>query len=144
MAHTVQMTIDCEDPASLAEFWALALDYVVQPPPPGFDSWEQLARRIGIPEDRWDALAAVVDPAGVGPRVLFQKVPERKTLKNRAHLDIQVSAPEGHRSEAGQARLTDHVARLVDAGAKVVREVDEPAGFCVVMQDPEGNEFCVA
>lgn len=45
----LQIVIDCADPCGLAGFWAEALDYVVEPPPPGFDSWEQFAERIGIP-----------------------------------------------------------------------------------------------
>ncbi|MEU2993149.1 VOC family protein [Streptomyces griseoincarnatus] len=143
MAIQAQVTFDSENPHDQAEFWAIALDYVVQPPPPGFESWEEFAQSISLPEDRWDSLAAVIDPDGAGPRVLFQKVPEGKVVKNRVHLDVQISHPDGHRSPTGQARIARHVAKLVDAGAKVLREVDEPTGFCVVMQDPEGNEFCI-
>jgi hypothetical protein len=141
MALGVQITIDAHDPAALAEFWALALDYVVQSPPPGFDTWEDFARAVGIPEEEWDRLSAVVDPGGAGPRVLFQKVPERKTVKNRAHLDVNVSGatPGDDRRERARA----HSRRLVAAGAAVLREIDEPAGWCLVMTDPEGNEFCV-
>ncbi|MEV6806294.1 VOC family protein [Streptomyces sp. NPDC017248] len=143
MAIRAQVTFDARNPREQAEFWAVALDYVVQPPPPPHASWEEFARSIDLPEDRWDTLAAVVDPDGDGPRVLFQKVPEDKEVKNRVHLDVQISHPDGHRSPAGQERIARHVARLVDAGAKVVREVDEPIGFWVLMRDPEGNEFCV-
>lgn len=144
MAISVQVTFDAQNPARQAEFWALALDYVVQPPPPGYESWTEFAQTIGLPRERWDSMAAAVDPDGVGPRVLFQRVPEGRTVKNRVHLDVQLRAGESRTPDAGVTELTEHVAKLVDAGAKVVREVREPTGNCTVMQDPEGNEFCVA
>ncbi len=141
MALTVQVTFDARDPAAQAEFWALALDYIVQPPPPGFDDWLAFAAAVGIPEDQWDRLSAVVDPAGAGPRVLFQKVPEPKELKNRVHLDVNVGA--GAEGEERKARAHAHRERLEAVGARVLREVDEPGGWCLVMVDPEGNEFCL-
>lgn len=61
-AFDVQIVIDCADPSGLAEFWAEALAYVVEPPPPGFHSWEEFAERIGIPLRDRDRLATVVDP----------------------------------------------------------------------------------
>jgi hypothetical protein len=139
MAHSVQVTFDARDPAAQAEFWALALDYIVQPPPPGFDDWFAFAAAVGIPEDQWDRLSAAVDPDGVGPRVLFQKVPEPKELKNRVHLDVNVGAGADDR----RARAAEHRTRLEAVGARFLREVDEPAGWCLVMADPEGNEFCL-
>ncbi len=143
MALGFQVTFDARDPAGLAEFWALALEYQLQPPPAGYSSWYEFAAEIGLPEDEWDRLAAVVDPSGNGPRVLFQRVPEGKTAKNRVHLDINVS---GGGVEPGTGRrqvVAEHVERLVSAGATYLTEVDEPTGYCVVLRDPEGNEFCV-
>ena len=90
-AFDVQTVIGCTDPSGLAEFWAEALAYVVEPPPAGFDSWAEFAERIGIPPKDRDRLAAVVDPERVRPRVLFQKAPETKKVKNRVHLDIDVA-----------------------------------------------------
>jgi hypothetical protein len=139
MAIPVQITFDAHDPARQAQFWALALDYVRQPPPPGFDSWEDFAGKIGIPQDQWDRLDAVIDPDGVGPRVLFQKVPEGKTVKNRVHLDVNVGGHADDRRERAQA----HRETLEGAGARFLYEVDEPTGWCLVMADPEGNEFCL-
>jgi Glyoxalase-like domain len=140
MAMGVQVTFDAHDPQRLAEFWATALDYVPEPPPPGFTSWAEFATAHDIPRDQWRA--AVVDPAGHGPRLFFQPVPEGKTAKNRMHLDVDagvgVTDPALRR-----AAIADHVERLVAAGASRLREVDEMFGYCVVMQDPEGNEFCV-
>jgi hypothetical protein len=139
MAIPVQITFDAHDPAKQAQFWSIALDYVRQPPPPGFATWEEFAAQVGIPEDEWGRLDAVVDPDGAGPRVLFQRVPEGKTVKNRVHLDVNVGAGADDRKELAQA----HRARLEAAGATFLREVDEPSGWCLVMADPEGNEFCL-
>jgi Glyoxalase-like domain len=140
MAYSVQVTFDAADPAKLADFWSLALGYVEQPPPEGFDSWEDFAREINLPPEKFGDTAAVVDPEGKGPRIFIQRVPEGKVAKNRVHLDINVT--KGH-DEAAWRRVTDHVETLVAAGATVLREVNEPTGRAMVMQDPEGNEFCV-
>jgi hypothetical protein len=143
MATTFQVVMDCANPDRVANFWATALHYVVQPPPEGFDSWEDALRAWEVPEEMWDSRSAVIDPDGVGPRIFFQKVPEPKVAKNRVHLDINVgggpSAPAGER----RARIDAEVERLHGAGASVFRRVEEGPEFWVVMQDPEGNEFCV-
>ncbi|MGH3573700.1 MAG: VOC family protein [Pseudonocardiaceae bacterium] len=142
-ALEVQIVIDCTDPSGLAEFWAEALAYVVEPPPPGFDSWEEFAERIGIPPEDRDRLAAVVDPDRARPRVLFQKVPETKEVKNRVHLDIDVAPgiARGSEERKGAARVRSK--QLTAWGATLLRELDEPTGWCLVMADPEGNEFCL-
>lgn len=142
MALGIQVTFDAAGPRALAEFWALALGYEMEPPPPGFDSWEEFAEHAGIPPTEWDSMSTVIDPEGNGPRLLFQRVPEGKTAKNRVHLDVNVSKSHGH-TEQGWAQMQDHVQTLVEAGATRIRDVDEPEGRCIVMQDPEGNEFCV-
>jgi len=142
MATHVQVVIDCADPERLARFWALALGYQEQPPPGGFDSWEDALRAWDVPEDQWNSRSAVVDPGGVGPRLFFQQVPEDKVVKNRVHLDI--NAAEGVTDPAERHRVIDaEVTRLTEAGASVVHEMEERGEFWVVMQDPEGNEFCV-
>lgn len=142
MAHQVQVTFDAGDPRRLADFWALALGYVAQPPPPGFGSWEAFAAAMNIPAEKADDVAAVVDPTGAGPRLFFQRVPEGKTAKNRVHLDIQLTG--GRRDEASWKLVTEHVDRLLAAGASRLWEVDEPTGRAIVLADPEGNEFCVS
>jgi hypothetical protein len=91
LTNTVQITFDANDVDRLAEFWADALGYVLQPPPDGFDSWEAFLDERGIPEEERGQLAAIVDPAGVGPRILFQLVPEGKVAKNRVHLDVNTA-----------------------------------------------------
>jgi hypothetical protein len=83
MARTLQVAIDCADPAALSRFWAEALGYVLNPPPEGHDSWESWLAAMGIPESQWNSAGALVDPDGAGPRIFFQRVPEEKAGKNR-------------------------------------------------------------
>ena len=129
----VQITFDCAAPGRLAEFWASALGYVLQPPPEGFDSWPAFLTAIGVPESEFDSRSACVDPDGKGPRLFFQRVPEPKAAKNRVHLDVDV----------GRDRVDAEVQRLLAEGATKVREVSENGERWVVMADPEGNEFCL-
>ncbi|MGI8723263.1 MAG: VOC family protein [Geodermatophilaceae bacterium] len=68
-------------------------------------------------------------------RFMFIKVPERKTAKNRMHLDL--------RMEKSVPRSLE-VARLVDLGATHIADKDEWGHSWAVLTDPEGNEFCVA
>ena len=132
MSNSLQITFDAEDAPALARFWALALGYVEQPPPDGFDTWEAFADANDIPEDQRDGFGAVVDPEGKGPRILFIKVPEGKTAKNRVHLDVGVPDPEAH------------IEKLVAAGATRGESHEMTGVSWTVMADPEGNEFCVA
>ena len=125
-------------------FWAAALGYVVQPPPPGFDSWDAALEAWGVPPEARNSRSAAVDPAGNGPRLFFQQVPEGKVVKNRVHLDVR--AAPGLEGEARMAALEDECTRLVGLGATRVRRVDPDgameAGF-ITIQDPEGNELCL-
>jgi hypothetical protein len=143
MAREVQVTIDCGDPAALAAFWAEALEYVVQPPPPGFDSWDAALDAWGVPADRRNDRSAVVDPDGGGPRVFLQRVPEGKSAKNRLHLDVR--AAPGLAGEERLAALEAECERLVALGGVRVQrfEADQLGQGHIVMQDPEGNEFCL-
>jgi hypothetical protein len=143
MGIPVQITFDAADPATLAEFWAAALEYIVQPPPADFESWDDWATSMGIPEENWNDARALVDPDGKGPRIFFQRVPEGKTAKNRVHLDV--NAGGGHDVEYVDRidAVDHHVDALLDLGAKKVEVFTERGEYWVVMQDPEGNEFCV-
>lgn len=68
MAVSYQLVIDCTSPEPLAHFWAAALHYVIAPPPPGFDSWDQFYRSIGVPEAELDiGFDSIEDPNGEGP-----------------------------------------------------------------------------
>ena len=143
MATTLQVTFDAADPAALAAFWGELIGYVEQDPPEGFDSWEAWAVANDLPRERWDDYAARVDPDGVGPRLYFQRVPEPKTAKNRVHLDLSVSGGRGTPMEEIRTNVATAIERAVATGATKVREVDENGEHWVVMQDPEGNEFCL-
>ncbi len=83
------------------------------------------------------------DPDGNGPRLFFQKVPEGKTAKNRVHLDVR--AAPGLEAEARMAALEQECERLVPLGATRVQrfEPEQQGAGHIVMQDPEGNEFCL-
>lgn len=122
MASLREIVVDCEHPPALAHFWAAVLDdYAVRP----YDDAEiaRLAAKGLTP-----ATDPVVMVDGPGPLLCFQQVPERKSGKNRVHLDV-VSADR--RSE---------VDRLIGLGAVIQAEFD---GW-TLMHDPGGNEFCVA
>ena len=138
----VQVTFDCADPRALSLFWCEVLGYELPPPPPGFASWDEFS--ASLPPEQRDSASACVDPDGVGPRLFFQRVPEGKAAKNRLHLDVR--AAPGLEGEARMAALEAEHDRLVALGASRVQRFEpEPpmsAGF-IVMQDPEGNEFCL-
>ena len=120
-----QVTFDCAEPERVARFWCEVLGYVMPPSPDG------------------GSASACTDPSGVGPRLFFQSVPEGKVVKNRLHLDVRVGT--GLVGEERLAALEAECARLVALGAVRVRllpaEGDEES--CLVMQDIEGNEFCL-
>ena len=115
-----QVTFDCAEPERVARFWCEVLGYVEQ-----------------------GSGSACVDPSGVGPRLYFQRVPEGKVVKNRVHLDVRVGT--GLVGEERLAALEAECARLVPLGASRVRLLvaDEDNESCLVMQDVEGNEFCL-
>ena len=142
MAYSFQVTFDSSEPITHAAFWADALGYSQQPPPPDFASWEDWARAFEIPEDQWGDTAAIVDLEGSGPRMLFLRVPEPKTAKNRMHLDINI-ATRGSTPQERRTQVDTEVARLLSLGATKVSSFDEDKGVWTVMLDPEGNEFCV-
>lgn len=143
-----KVVIDAADPHAQAGFWAEALGYRVEDNSPLI---EELLGIGAVPEAitveahgrrAWRDLAAARHPddpydeksgAGQGRRLLFQRVPEPKTVKNRVHLDLH-AGPAGRETEA---------ARLVELGASVLRTVEEQGGSWMVLTDPEGNEFCV-
>lgn len=143
MALEVQVTLDCADPAALAEFWALALGYVVQPPPPPYVSWDEALDAWGVPPDKRNSRSAVVDPDGKGPRIFFQQVPEGKVVKNRVHLDLR--AAPGLEGDARMDALEQLCTRLVAAGGTRLHRIEGDAmdAGIIVMADPEGNELCL-
>ncbi len=124
-SRITELSVDCADPATLARFWAAALDYVV------LDEEPDLVE-IG-PAGRADAeLLDGVRSGPVAPTIFFARVPEDKAVKNRLHLDL---------SPIDVDRDTE-VARLEGLGARRT-DLAPPDKNWVVMLDPEGNEFCV-
>jgi len=142
----MQVTIDCADPGRLARFWATALGYRLEEPPDGFASWQEYWVSRGLPpEEVEDGYDSIVDPDGVGPRVWFQPVPEAKVVKNRVHLDLDVGGGRTAPLAERRRRVDAEADRLVAAGATRFRVLSEEGvdHYGVVMQDPEGNEFCL-
>ena len=152
MSRTMQLTYDAHDPRRLGLFWLAALDYAVDPPPGGAigdpietaDAWLDFLTKAGVPQALHNSAFGIVDPAGRGPRIFFQQVPEDKVAKNRVHLDVR--AAPGLAGDARMSALEAECERVVALGA-VRRKRFEPdggmsAGF-IVMTDPEGNEFCL-
>jgi hypothetical protein len=139
--RAVQVTFDCAEPERVARFWCDVLGYVVPPPPEGFASWDEFDS--SLPPEHQGTAFACVDPEGVGPRLFFQRVPEGKVVKNRVHLDVRVGT--GLVGDQRLAALQSESERLVALGASQV-QVLRADGFnesCIVMQDVEGNEFCL-
>jgi hypothetical protein len=122
VVNIAAVTFDCHDALVVGRFWSAALDRPLDP-----KSTSDFAS-IGMPEHR-DTHGWRIDDEHTW---LFAKVPESKVAKNRMHLDL--AAPD-HQAE---------VSRLVDLGATRVVDMDEWGYKWTVMQDPEGNEFCVA
>lgn len=115
MAVRIEIGIDCNEPESLAPFWAAALGYDLG--------------RLGPDGIYLD----LVPPDPEQPVVYFQRVPEPKAGKNRMHMDLWTTQPE------------TEIARLVGLGALRIGQPRESSSgnWWQVMQDPAGNEFCV-
>jgi hypothetical protein len=123
---TLQIALDCSDPAKLAEFWAAVLNY-------------EIAR---ISEDGERAFLA--DPQQKGPSFLLHRVPEPKLVKNRLHLDVYIPASWGLPPAEAKPIVDAEAERLRGMGATVLQVFEKPDDYFVVMSDPEGNEFCIA
>ncbi|HEV2777896.1 MAG TPA: VOC family protein [Actinophytocola sp.] len=110
------LVLDAADHQGLADFWCAAMGY-------------RRHDELDPPEDGWvrpvDWPVPIADPAGRGPLIWIQPVPEAKTVKNRMHLDVRGDVDE-----------------LVGLGATIVRRRDDEIEWDV-LADPEGNEFCV-
>jgi hypothetical protein len=105
------VTFDAADPQSLARFWSDVTGREI------ITSGPDLARvKSEIPG---------------GPALLFLRVPESKTVKDRIHLDLET----GDRAA--------EVTRITALGAIFHSEVKGTTHEWTVLQDPEGNEFCI-
>jgi predicted enzyme related to lactoylglutathione lyase len=137
---TMQVAIDCADPHALVHFWADAFGFEVED---HHDIVEQVvAAGFATEADYFEidgrkafaTAAACRHPSGALPRLLFQQVPEPKTIKDRIHLDIHVAKDD-------LAALTERVLAL---GATKLWDGREGPNTWVTYADPEGNEFCLA
>ena len=141
MATDFQVTVDCVSPHELADWWAEALGWQVEPQDEAFITRMVQAGAASESDTMrhrgalvWSLGAAITSPEPGRPRVLFQRVPEEKTVKNRLHLDVRV----------GPERREEEVARLISLGAtELWRGAQGPMAW-VTLADPQGNEFCVA
>jgi hypothetical protein len=107
------VVVDAADPAAMARFWSEA------------GGWPQQAN---------DQDFASLRPArGGGPFVEMLQSTDRKTVKNRVHMDVAPFPADDHRAEV--ARLRNSGATLIDVGQGEME--------WAVLADPEGNEFCV-
>ena len=140
MAFDIQVVIDSSSPHELADWWAEALGWQVETQDESFiqkmvdtgaASEEDTTRHRGALV--WKIGAALNSPDPGRPRLLFQLVPEPKTVKNRLHLDVRVGA---ERREA-------EVARLLSLGATELWRGSQGPFEWATLADPEGNEFCV-
>lgn len=144
MTAKFQMVIDCRDPPRMCAFWTAALGYVLEPPPEGSASWDDYWRKVGVPESELGVGPdCIIDPAGRGPRIWFQVVEELKTVKNRLHIDLNVSGGRGVPLEVRRQRVEAEADRLVRLGATRLEALFEEGvdHYGVAMRDPEGNEF---
>ena len=108
-----ELCIDCSDPQLLAEFWSAVLDYKIT------ESTEDEVEISG--------------PEGSGPTILFVTVPEKKSVKNRLHIDVNPTDRE----------QDEEVERVLALGATRADVGQGPDVSWVVLADPEGNEFCI-
>jgi hypothetical protein len=142
MSHSLQIVIACEDPSRLSEFWAPALGYIPEPPPEGFETWDAFADAVGIPAEMRNDIGAVVDPEGLGPRLLFERY-DGGQPNQRLHFDVNVIRDRVD-EEDRKALLAEERTRLEALGATFKREATGIAGeYWIELFDPEGNWFCV-
>ena len=116
-----ELSIDCHQPRRLAEFWSAVLGYRI------IDEGDDIAEIAS-----WEPTVESVRAGVVPPTLVFAKVPEGKTVKNRLHIDVSPIDTEQDKE----------VERLIDLGASPV-DIGQGEQTWVVLADPEGNEFCV-
>jgi len=141
--YDFQITVDSSDPHTLADWWAETLGWEVEPSDEafirrmiseGYASEDDTKTHNGVLV--WKEGAAIRHPDGLqrAPRVLFQLVPEKKSVKNRVHLDVRIGTDD----------VEATVDKLVARGAQFIHRGQQGPHSWVTLADPEGNEFCVS
>ncbi len=146
MAYDFQVAVDCVDAHGLADWWAETLGWEVEESDAGFIR-RMIAEGYATEADTamhngrlvWSEGAAIKHPGGPLPsghrrRIIFQTVPEAKTVKNRWHLDVWV----------GQEHVREQQEKLIARGATFLHDGQQGPHTWVTMADPEGNEFCIS
>ena len=146
MGLNIQIAVDCKNPHDLADWWAETLDWAVEPQDEAFIR-SMIGKGYATEAETmthhgklvWKAGAAIrpkeeLDAKAPARRLLFQTVPEQKTLKNRVHWDVRLDG-----------RDKDEVrAELEARGATFLWTASQGPHEWHTMADPEGNEFCIS
>lgn len=119
-SRTANYCIDAADPKAQTLWWAQVLDDFAPHPDDDLDDDDGSRDEYGLhgPGGRW---------------LLFLRVPEPKTVKNRMHICLR---------PVDRSR-DEEVERLLQLGATMVNDLRQPDRGWAVLADPEGNEFCV-
>ena len=146
MTLNIQIAVDCRNPHELADWWAETLEWAVEPQDETFIR-SMIAQGFATEAETklhqgklvWGAGAAIRPPDELGSasperRILFQTVPEEKTIKNRIHWDVRLAG-----ADKDEAR-----AALEARGATFLWTASQGPHSWHTMADPEGNEFCIS
>lgn len=146
MGLNIQIAVDCKNPHDLADWWAETLDWAVEPQDEAFIR-SMIEQGYATEAETmthngklvWKDGAAIrpkeeLDAKAPARRLLFQTVPEQKTLKNRVHWDVRLDG-----------RDKDEVRTELEArGATFLWTASQGPHSWHTMADPEGNEFCIS
>ena len=146
MGLNIQIAVDCKNPHDLADWWAETLDWAVEPQDEAFIR-SMIEKGYATEAETithhgklvWKDGAAIrpkeeLDAKAPARRLLFQTVPDQKTLKNRVHWDVRLDG-----------RDKDEVrAELEARGASFLWTASQGPHEWHTMADPEGNEFCIS
>lgn len=140
----IQVVVDCSSPHALADWWAETLGWQVEPQDETFirsmieqgfaEESDTVTHKGSLVWATGTAITAGEAASGGQPRILFQQVPEAKTVKNRLHFDIRA---------VDRDSLGDMHEQLVARGAIKVGGGQQGPHLWVTYTDPEGNEFCI-
>jgi hypothetical protein len=146
MGLNIQIVMDCKNPHELADWWAETLDWAVEPQDEGFIR-SMIEQGYATESETkthngklvWRTGSAIrpveeLDAKAPARRLLFQTVPEEKTVKNRVHWDVRIGS-----RDKDQVR-----AELEARGAKFLWTAGQGPHSWHTMADPEGNEFCIS